>query len=578
MSFENKSTKRYLALWRNSFFAVVLCSFCISFDLQARQAGEGIKSFTTSFFNSSPSSSRANLENTFNIYISPSGQEFINENILDVLFLTGFSLEHFYFNDIEHELEELEIEELLNNDVQMRDLMTRSKEALERFLLGFEIDPHRFHFKGEEIIFSTFWDQFQINFTRPHFNGGSDNGGILATIELEARDMSLFVKMMRAQDKNNNLLGVWGFDDFEISLNERSPSLQVTIPIMIYNTERGQFRFSARPAYSNIDLLVFDFDFTSPITMPRMGISINDYHLELNRLEVENSLRESMPMLLLTAQEMAQEFFIDEFHNVLTDFLNENFQVGGIDMNAMDPPGAPEGEVVEKFDWGIELSYFDFVNNHIHVSLSSFIEDPELRNDIPFDQQRFHALNQPKEPFESFSYDLALGLNKGFVNRLIQLSFERGFFREFDIEGEDTPIRVPNRPVFEISSNGEDVKARLALEIEHHVSGIQSIFVKNPMRIEFDLEIGFPVVDGAIQMVVNGINTDSIRVGERFIRMFRGTVLNAIRKQVQGIDISGMVLVEEFPVPESLGGIEIHPSNVKIDENGHLIIYMDFNL
>ena len=43
-------------------------------------------------------------------------------------------------------------------------------------------------------------------------------------------------------------------------------------------------------------------------------------------------------------------------------------------------------------------------------------------------------------------------------------------------------------------------------------------------------------------------------------------------------DLNGYILSDELPIPGSIGGITVKLHKTKLDSNGHLIIFLNYNL
>jgi len=56
-----------------------------------------------------------------------------------------------------------------------------------------------------------------------------------------------------------------------------------------------------------------------------------------------------------------------------------------------------------------------------------------------------------------------------------------------------------------------------------------------------------------------------------------GVVMPQVRKRFKAAqnDVRGMVLADEFPIPDSMAGIPFNVVDTEVDPNGHLMINID---
>ena len=146
----------------------------------------------------------------------------------------------------------------------------------------------------------------------------------------------------------------------------------------------------------------------------------------------------------------------------------------------------------------------------------------------------------------------------------------------FDVEGEDEPIKLSQVPIIKIFEKNGKAQAKLDLQIEYKVTGVQSVFVKNPIKIDFDLDLAFKhLADGRVQIVVDGVDMESVNVDKRYIRMFTDKVRNAVKDRFKEVDLKGMELVDELPIPSSIVGVPLKIVGSNWDKNGYIMMLLD---
>ena len=170
--------------------------------------------------------------------------------------------------------------------------------------------------------------------------------------------------------------------------------------------------------------------------------------------------------------------------------------------------------------------------------------------------------------------DFVFSLNEGVLNRVIQLSSLRGYFDSIETDGGET-IKLAKIPYLTL----KEETGKMGLEIEYKVTGLQALAVKNPIHIEFDLNLAFPIdSEGKATMVVESIDVDSASVDKKYIRFFASKVRKAVKEKLSEVneDMKGYVLADEIPIPDDLGGIALQKLATEVDNNGHLLIYSEY--
>ena len=94
----------------------------------------------------------------------------------------------------------------------------------------------------------------------------------------------------------------------------------------------------------------------------------------------------------------------------------------------------------------------------------------------------------------------------------MQLSDRRGYYN-YITTSDGTRYRNVHRPQFALSgrtglSNG--LPPVIKLKIQYNVTGIKQYAVNNLIEVEFDLKLRYPIRNGKVQIVVDGVDRDSI--------------------------------------------------------------------
>src|SRR5690606_3039115 len=120
--------------------------------------------------------------------------------------------------------------------------------------------------------------------------------------------------------------------------------------------------------------------------------------------------------------------------------------------------GAPEDQIVVPFQWGIKLKKYDFVGDSLHLTLDGYFRD-EVKGRTSF-PTNWQASAPPAVTSVSAQNDFVLSINEGFVNRIVQLSYNRGYFNSFDTEDGESYI-ISKIPEFKLKGASRSKAPRL---------------------------------------------------------------------------------------------------------------------
>jgi hypothetical protein len=212
--------------------------------------------------------------------------------------------------------------------------------------------------------------------------------------------------------------------------------------------------------------------------------------------------------------------------------------------------------------------------DNISINLSGF-----ARDGVKAENLRLKDIKSARKPFTPNvkrldKHDAAISLNQGLINQIIKLSAKRGYFNSIKT-GSGAPIKLTKRPMFDLTGK----KPKVSVEVEYKVEGFRAAFVKNPIRINLDLLLDFPVKNGKASIVAKGVDMSSVFLHDKYIRLFAGKVRDGVKSEIKKLQpgLVGYALAESLPLPDTLLGIGLKIKHIDIDKNGHLVVYHDFD-
>lgn len=517
------------------------------------------------------------IPHAIGVYITPMGQNKIFRNVDKILEGNGLSVNEAYFHHQHFEMEEQPLEKMLPKEGALREAALKIKETLQRFLMGLRFNDHKFSIDLEEIDLNIDWQDLRIELDPI----AKMTGKLKFKLILEAKGINLNVGKFRAQDLNNDILGSVGIDDFSLFLAEDSVPLRFEIPVSIVNNRQRGPKVEVGQVFSNILDTFLDGEMRGPVLLPQIEIHINGRVITANYDEIEEMLKSNNDRIVSAVKDSLHGWVNDDAAKLFNEEIAKQTSEGLFkEVNVMSPAGAPDDQIVAPFQWGIKFKEYDFVGDSIHLTLDGYAKDGIVG---PLAMEQAHlATRLPLAHRIAQNHDFVLSVNEGFINRIVQLSYARGYFNDFTTaKGEK--YKIAKVPVFKLKNSGTDSPARLSVELEYTVTGVGAALVRNPIRINFDMKLDFPVENGKTKIIATEIDMDSVHVDKKYIRNFlgiaswSGVVMPRVRnefKEAQN-DVRGMVLADDFPLPDTMAGIPLYIKGTKVDPNGHLMIHID---
>jgi len=534
--------------------------------------------FISCFFYIVSGSAAESIKHSVGVYVSPNGLKYFKENLMEIVENNGFAIDEFTYEGTQITMDEMDLADLAPDD-EMKETINTVKEQLNRYFTGLDLQKHKFQIDIKGVEFSANWEKLSLDFYKPQIAEGEEPYDVLVYAWLEASDIKIHVDEITARDLNHKFLGDVGVNGLSIEQVDSSEKLRIGLPLKFGKDKDGKFNLLASKPVSNMNDVKFEADFDTPLRLPKIDILINGHKISLNLEEVEKLVREKEPMMLEKIQTSLQDFLENQAPLMITEKANAVLKEGLGEVSQMAPPGAPAGRNVKKFLWALNLEELNFAGDNLHIGLGAVVTDPTRARDVAF-PAKLTALKYPNlEKTEVENYDITLALNQGLVNRIVQLSSLRGYFENMDI-GDGETIKIVGQPILNMKGKGKGKPATLGLEIEYTVTGWQKIFVKNPIHINFDLNLEFPIDprSGKIGMKATGVDMSTVFLDKKYIRAFSGKVRKSVRAQISDMQgsIKGMEIADEIPVPSDLGGILLDKKKIEINDAGYMMIYTNY--
>lgn len=555
-----------------------------------------------------PASSRLTgknlVESAIGIYLTKRGQKYFAENLSDLLFRQGFSIEDGGFEGWSYQAKEpLVLDRLPVKFGPFQGTLGQVRDILKKWVIGPKIlnDP-LLSAELKEIHYELEFDRFGIHVDTERSAQRNDGKSVVLTFELDAKKGRVLAETLRAEDLANPFLKVFGANRLWLGFDKASSAaefsarelgakpqpLKVTVPILFEVDEQKSLHYRVLDLQSNFSQVEFDAGFDRPLLLPKASLIVNRKEMPVNQTKIEDLLLKHKGRMLKALQLYLEEYAEENVPRIVNDLIQKNTPEGLWETNQMDPPGAPvpgPGEAPpEKFTWSMRPEAIRVLPEYLNVALGVSINDPSRSRQSPYFGRREGAAWPALNLIQPSEYDIALSLNLDLINRLLQLSFERGYFDDIVLDS-GASLKIVNVPHFVVDPKLASDRAKLHIRAAQKVKGFQKVAVRSPLEFEADIEVKLVrTEEGALAVELARIDEHSITVDDRYIKMglFRSAVLGSVHRKVraanQSLAAKPKRLVDQLPIPQELAGVPIRIKAFQSDRNGHLVIYVEYAL
>jgi hypothetical protein len=357
------------------------------------------------------------------------------------------------------------------------------------------------------------------------------------------------------------------------------------------------------PMFSTFASADFDLRYAD-LLAPKIVLQIDDQQFEMNRETLVRNFEQHktkiVDQLKLMLDKIVKTSLPETLNEQLTKFVPQHLE----QVSPLSPPGKDECSSDADFLWGLMLRRVALTPDVLALELAAYIEDPARRSPRPEASAMARGAanltgTDPK------GYDLAMTVNRGLINRILQLSHARGYFDRLDL-GDGETIKLWKAPTVDLDPSAgnaprEFAQLRATIGVESEVSGfMESLATSGPVRVSFDIygriypaSGSGPPGSGAgggsrsgkgLRVRADRIDVASVRVERSSLSwlgaIFSGSVESAARKKLQVAAAQLAMKPAEIPadidLPPEFFGQRLQPKGLRVDRNGHLTMLLDF--
>jgi len=530
------------------------------------------------------------IPNAVQVQITPRGQKYFETQLHNILGNLGYNADEGYFPkqtiaaDTPIDLKELE----KRNPEGMKVYHT-VKDMLTKWLVGFSLTSHRPAVEIGESGYSASFSRFALVTDEALMRQLGKRDGAILAIDLEVTRLEMGTQSIRAWDMNNMPFVKIGFDDVSINAADAKTPLKIRLPFYIRMTSQGTLEFEALEIQENLASIPLTLKYQK-IIVPQLALEVDGHRYELNTEQLKTYLDDQLPAILVELRKYLSEFAKKQLPEMLNQKVKENLTGSLEQIQDMTAPGQEPTDTRPNFKWGLKLTQFQ-LKSSLNIGLAAYAEDPLNPNVslIPSTTSRgLPNLNH----LSAEQYDLAMTLDRGLINRILQLSFLRKNFEKISqTDGSFLKLTAPPmidfvKPPAPTSDSETYLKMRISVEVEP----------KKPMWLDDKVVLSFDLIakmrkstktKEGMEMAQQYIDAESLSMDSKYLTFagkiaegLGGKVTNGIKDELKLRSKDWIKNNETIPgtldLPPVILGMKLNVLKVVMDPNGHLVMYLSY--
>ena len=523
------------------------------------------------------------IEEALGVHLTPRGQAYFERDLADFLYRVGYNYDTGAFDEWRYEAKEpLSLDRIPVRFAAYRGTLTDVARIVDRWLMNFSLAAPLFEAQLTGLRYGVQFAQLGARFDLEATRQLPRGQGVALKLTAELGAMRFEVDSVRARDRNNSFLGDFGADGVWLATRPDSQPLRVEIPVQIELHPGSRPTIQINQIHTNLEQILLDFGWSRSLILPRVEIEINGRRMQLNQARLETELNSRKAALLQALQAYLQDYIDEHGPEKLNTTLARILPMPLSETNLMTPPGAPSPVPDEdKFRWGFTPATLEEIDGSIHLGLSAWLEDPRDQGRSVPTVRRTRSLPR-LDALPPENYDLALSLNQDLINRMLNLSYRRGYFSEVPLSS-GKKLYITAAPEFRLDTqNASDIRGKLHAKFSYPVEGIQSLITRSPLDFELDLEVKLVQSAQGIRVELVRGDENTVRIDQSDIKfiLFTGKVYRAVREEIRKLNrdlvAAPKVIVDQIPFPSRLGGLPIRIRSLSADSSGHIAVYIEY--
>jgi hypothetical protein len=531
------------------------------------------------------------LAKAVQVQVTLRGQKYFESNLFSLLENQGYNFSEGYFpKQTIFSDKPIDIKELEKANPEAYKMYIMGKDLLTKWFVGFTLADHKPAIEIGDSGYQASFSKFALVTDEALMKTLGKKDGAVMAIDLQISKLSVATKSARIWDQNNFSFAKAGMDDISLLAGDEKTPLKIRLPFYIRVNDKGAIEFQTLDMTENLQEVPLAVKYKN-LVVPQIAIEIDGHKYALNTNQLKSYVDEQLPTILTQIRKYLSEFA----HKQLPDILNKKAKesmAGALEqVQTMAAPGQTSNDPRPRLLWGLQLASIG-LQNSLNLALNAYAEDPInpnvglAPNTASRGLPKINALSPDK-------YDIALSIDRGMINRLLQLSFLR---KNFDAIRDDdgTVLKLTQAPTVDYVSPPAaptDKEAYVKLHVSIETQPNQPLWLEKTIIISFDMiakmqPTGQP---GKMTMLKQMIDVESLEMDRGYLtgpgkiaealghQVTKGIKKELFRRSQNWIRNGAKLTADDMDLPPQLYGMVLDVTKLSMDPNGHLVMYLNYN-
>jgi hypothetical protein len=530
------------------------------------------------------------INNAVQVQITPRGLKYFETQLSTILGNLGYNFSEGYFPAQKIVSEKaIDMNELGKKNPESLKTYMMVKDMLTKWLVGFSLTNHRPVVEIGESGYSAAFTRFALITDEALMNHLGKRDGAVLAIDLEVKRLTVATQAVRIWDMNNLSFVKVGMDDVSITAGDDKVPLKIRLPFYIRMNPQGNIDFESLEIQENLADIPLTVKYKKLI-IPQVAVEIDGHKYVMNTDQLHKTIDEQLPTILVEVRKYLSDFATKQLPDMLNQKVKENLSGALEQVQDMVAPGQEDHDTRPPFKWGLKLTDFR-LKQSLGINLAAYAEDPVNPNAglAPGTGARgAPTLNH----LNAANYDIAMTLDRGLINRILQLSFLRKNFEKIP-QSDGTSLKLTTAPLLDYitppaatTDQETYLKLRVSVEVEPH----KPLWLDDKIILSFDLvcKLRHSQKTGeGMEISQQYIDTNSVSMNPKYLTFagkiaegLGGQVTKGIKDELKTRSKDWVKNNETIPgtldLPPAFLGMKLDIQKVTMDPTGHLLMYLNY--
>ncbi|HEY8272572.1 MAG TPA: hypothetical protein VIG33_16890 [Pseudobdellovibrionaceae bacterium] len=560
--------------------------------LTARLVGWTLSSLALAQEKSPVIANKHMMPNAVQVQITPRGLKYFETGLGTLLGTMGYNFSEGYFDAKKIVADKsIDLKELEKKSPEGMKIYKITKDLLTKWLVGFSLTDHRPVVELGESGYTASFSRFALVTDEALMAQLGKRDGAVLAIDLEVKRLTLATQSVRAWDMNNMPFVKIGMDEALLTAGDDKTSMKIRLPFYIRLNAQGILEFEALEIQENLADIPLSVKYKKLI-VPQVSIDVNGHRYVMNTQQLKATINEQLPKALIEVRAYLSEFAHRQLPEMLNQKVKENLAGSLEQVQDLVAPGQEPQDNRPTFKWGLKLTHFQ-LKSSLNMGLAAYAEDPlnPHVNLIPGSASRGLPI---LDDLPLTSYDIGMTLDRGLINRILQLSFLRNNFEKIP-QSDGTSLKLTAPPIIDYiqpPAPTGDKEAYLKLRVSVETEPDKPLFLEKTIVLSFDIVAKIRKSQkGAegMEIAQQYIDVNSLYMDSKYLT-FAGKMAESLGHQVtKGIKENLELRSKDWiknneTIPGTLGlppaflGMKLDLQKVVMDPTGHLLMYLNYKL